>query len=212
MPARSPVTRKRPIQDSLRFLGAFVRHPMHVGALLPSSRFLARALLGGAKYKPGDFVLEYGPGTGSVTQFLRPAVRSGVRYLGIERDPKLHSLLEQRYPDMQFHLGSCEDVVKILKERKLPRPVFIVSGIPWASLPPKMQERIIQGTKEILTPGGEFRTFQYVLSYSMVKAKKFRAKMETLFEDFRRIGPIFRNVPPAYVLAYKQNGVARPHD
>lgn len=204
MHARNPVPKHRPLQDSLKFLGAFVRHPMHVGALLPSSRFLARALLGGVPFGAGDFVLEYGPGTGSVTQFLRHSVRNGVRYLGIERDPKLHSLLVQRYPEMQFHLGSCEDVVSILKARNLPRPVFIVSGIPWASLPPKMQERIIQGTKEILAPGGEFRTFQYVLSYGMTKAKKFRAKMTGLFDDFRRIGPIFRNVPPAYVLAYRQ--------
>ncbi|MCK5943280.1 MAG: phospholipid methyltransferase, partial [Planctomycetes bacterium] len=49
----------------------------------------------------------------------------------------------------------------------------------------------------------DFRTFQYVHAYRMKAARRFRRRMEERFEQFERIGPILRNVPPAYVLRYR---------
>lgn len=190
-------------RDSFRFVRTFLRHPFRTGAVLPSSCYLSRALVDGLDLQPGELVLEYGPGTGPITKVLQQRLQSGVHYLGIERDPGFHRLLQQRFPGMEFHLGSVEDVTKILADRGLPAPKVIVSGLPFASLPPSVQDRIIEGTKLILQKDGEFRTFQYVHAYRLPAALRFRKVMTTSFTDFRRIGPIFRNVPPAYVLAYR---------
>jgi phospholipid N-methyltransferase len=196
--------RPRPVRDSLKFLGTFLRHPLRVGAVLPSSRFLARALTGGLALKPGDLVVEFGPGTGPITTLLRAEVRRGVRYLGIERDRGFHGILQQRFPEMTFHQGSAEDVARILGEHGLPAPRAIVSGLPFATLPSEAQDRIIAGTLAVLAPGGEFRTFQYVHAYRMAAARRFRKLMAERFHGFRRLGPVLRNVPPAYVLSYRR--------
>lgn len=192
------------LRDSLRFLGAFLRHPRRVGAVLPSSRHLARALTQRLPVRSGDLVLEYGPGTGPMTAVLDAGLPAGVRYLGIERDPGFHALLQQRYPRLEFHLGSVEDVVAILRGRGLPQPRVILSGLPFASLPPQVAERIVQGVLQVLPPDGEFRTFQYVHAYHLRAAQRFRRQMAALLPGFQRWGPVLRNVPPAWVLVYRR--------
>lgn len=193
----------RPFRDGFRFFGSFLREPTTVGAVLPSSRYLARALVGRLDLLPGQLVVEYGPGTGPMTAVIAELLPPGARYLGIELDPRFHGLLTQRFPHLEFHLGSAGDVVRILGERQLPLPVRIFSGLPFASLPPKVQDDVIDGIVECLSvSGGEFRTFQYVHAYGMKAARRFRARMADRLANFERIGPILRNVPPAFVLKY----------
>jgi phospholipid N-methyltransferase len=103
---------------------------------------------------------------------------------------------------MQFHLGSAGDLRKILEDRGLPMATRIVSGLPFASLPAKVQDDVVDGVTKCLNPHGDFRTFQYMHAYGMRRARRFRALMDERFTSFERIGPVIRNLPPAYVLRY----------
>jgi phospholipid N-methyltransferase len=191
------------LRDGLGFFGAFLRSPASVGAVLPSSRWLARVLVGRLDLKPGELVLEYGPGTGPVTAAIAAALPKGARYLGIELEPRFHDLLTSRFPAMDFHLGSAADVTSILAARGLPPPRRIISGLPFASLPPAVQDGVVTGIVGCLRgTDGDFRTFQYVHAYGMKRARRFRAMMTERFAGFERIGPVMRNVPPAFVLRY----------
>jgi phospholipid N-methyltransferase len=126
-----------------------------------------------------------------------------VRYLGIELEPRFHDVLKRRYPQLEFHLGSAADVKAILAARGLPAPSRIVSGLPFASLPLPVQDAVVDGIVDALRDSkGEFRTFQYVHAYQMKAARRFRARMAERFDGFERIGPVVRNVPPAFVLRY----------
>lgn len=194
---------RRFLRDGLGFFGTFLKNPASVGAVLPSSRYLARALVGRLDLQPGQLIVEYGPGTGPVTAVVRESLPTGAHYLGIELEPRFHQLLVHRYPTMQFHLGSAADVEKILGERELPRPTRIVSGLPFASLPPLVQDSVIDGiVRSLRGTNGDFRTFQYVHAYGMRAARRFRSLMAERFDGFERVGPIVRNVPPAFVLRY----------
>ncbi len=191
------------MRDGIGFFGRFLRNPATVGAVLPSSRYLSRALVGHLDLSPGELLLEFGPGTGPATVVMRERLPPGVHYLGIELDPRFHRLLTERFPKMAFHLGSASDVRSILEQRKLPRPSRIVSGLPFASLPTAVQDQVIDGIVWALRgTDGDFRTFQYVHAYGMRSARRFRARMLERFTGFERIGPIVRNVPPAFVLRY----------
>ncbi|MEO6594213.1 MAG: phospholipid methyltransferase [Planctomycetota bacterium] len=202
--ASEPVSEpKRRLRDGLGFFGNFLRNPGSIGAVLPSSRYLARALVGRLDLEPGQLVLEYGPGTGPVTAIMLEALPEGARYLGIELEPRFHDLLTERYPRFDFHLGSAADVPAILAERGLPRPTRIVSGLPFASLPAAAQDAIVDGVVHCLRgTHADFRTFQYVHAYGLRAARRFRAIMAERFDGFERIGPVVRNVPPAFVLRY----------
>ena len=99
--------------------------------------------------------------------------------------------------------GSAGDVQSILGERGLPRPARIISGLPFASLPAFVQDAVVDGLVWALQGSAcDFRTFQYVHAYRMKAARRFRARMAERFEHVERIGPIVRNVPPAFVLRY----------
>lgn len=192
------------MRDGLGFFGNFLRNPTSVGAVLPSSRYLSRALVGSLEHLlPGELVVEYGPGTGPMTAVIHDRLPKGVQYLGIELEPRFHTLLGERFPDLDFHLGSAGDVRRILDERGLPRPARIVSGLPFASLPDQVQDDVVDGLVWAMRDSEcDFRTFQYVHAYRMKAAKRFRARMQEHFAAFHRIGPIVRNVPPAFVLRY----------
>jgi phosphatidylethanolamine/phosphatidyl-N-methylethanolamine N-methyltransferase len=194
---------KQPIRDGFGFFGRFLRNPMQVGAVLPSSRYLSRALVGRLDLKPGELVVEFGPGTGPATAVVREVLPKGAHYLGIELDKGFHGLLSQRFPTLQFANGSAADLRQILADRGLPRPARILSGLPFASLPPKVQDDVIDATVWALRGSdGDFRTFQYVHAYGLRAARRFRAMMQERFDGFERIGPTMRNVPPAFVLRY----------
>ncbi|MBX3462836.1 MAG: phospholipid methyltransferase [Planctomycetes bacterium] len=201
--AGEPVDGRSRLRDGLGFFGSFLRNPAAVGAVLPSSRYLARALVGRLDLQPGELLLEYGPGTGPMTQVIQATLPPGARYLGIELDPRFHALLTRRYPALDFHLGSAADVETVLRERGLPRPARIVSGLPFASLPPAVQDGVAAGIVHCLRgTSGDFRTFQYVHAYGLGAARRFRALMAQRFDGFERLGPVVRNVPPAFVLRY----------
>lgn len=201
--AGQPVNGSSRLRDGLGFFGNFLRNPGSIGAVVPSSRYLARALVGRLDLRPGELVVEYGPGTGPVTSVIRAALPAASRYLGIELDPRFHDLLTSRYPDLAFHLGSAADIESVLAERGLPRPMRIISGLPFASLPAAVQDDVADGIVHCLHgTDGDFRTFQYVHAYGLRAARRFRALMEERFTGFERIGPVVRNVPPAFVLRY----------
>lgn len=199
------------VRESLRFLATFVRHPGSVGAVLPSSRLLAERLVAGLRLGQGDLVLEYGPGTGPVTAVLDQVLgrHEGAAYLGIELNGGFIDVLRRRYPHLDFAHGSVVDVQALLQQRALRSARYIISGLPFASLPREVQEGTIDGILRVLEPGGEFRTFQYVHAYRLPAARRFRDMMAEHFPACERSRPVVRNIPPAYVLTYRRRGDVR---
>ena len=193
------------MRDGLGFFGNFLKNPTSVGAVLPSSRYLSRALVGDLSHlQPGELVVEYGPGTGPMTAVIQERLPPGVRYLGVELEATFCNLLSRRFSDMDFHCGSAGDVQEILAERGLPKPARIVSGLPFASLPEAVQDAVVDGLVWALEDSvSDFRTFQYAHAYGMKAARRFRALMDERFKHVERIGPVVRNVPPAFVLRYR---------
>ena len=190
---------------SLQFLSSFMRRPGQTGAVMPSSRYLARVLCGSLDVlDPGDLLVEYGPGTGPVTLEIARRLPEGVRFLGVELNDSFHQVLSARFPEMPFHHGSAADIAAILQDRGLPQPKRVISGLPFASLPKDVQAGVVDGLETVLAPGGEFRTFQYAHAYNLPSARRFRRMMSERFPDWHRMGPVLRNVPPAYVLVYRR--------
>lgn len=201
-----PAPARLGIRDSVRFVRRFLKHPGKVGAVLPSSRYLAYAMVRDLRLSPGDLIVEYGPGTGPMTRAIEQLglCDRGVHYLGIELDDNFHASLDQSFSDMTFHLGSVENVKSILSDHGFYEAKAIISGLPFASLPQTVQENVVQGTHDVLAEDGEFRTFQYVHSYRLPAARRFREMMNAKFDGYVRSFPVLRNVPPAYVLTYRK--------
>lgn len=192
------------LSETGRFVFAFLRHPTTVGAVAPSSRVLARAMCVDLQVEPDELVLEFGPGTGPFTEQISRQLPDPACYLGIELEPAFVRLLRERYPGLNFVTGSAQDSDELLMRVGDKAVRSIISGLPFASLPPVVQDGVIDSVLRLLRPGGVFRTFQYVHAYALPAAVRFRRRMAKLLGPGERSRVVFRNVPPAFVLSWRR--------
>lgn len=201
-----PAHRRR---RALRFLRAFLASPRTVGAILPSSDRLARAMVHGVRLDADDTLLELGPGTGALTAHIRRILPDPSHYLGIEREPRFVSILEERFPDLQFLEGDAAHAGELVARAGLRTPRVILSGLPFASQRRDEQDRILDSIAGLVGEGGVFRTFQYVHGYVLPAAVRFRRHAEQrLGTSLQLSRALLANVPPAYVLTW-EIGAAR---
>src|SRR5258708_18849583 len=101
MPLQSSVRAlKKPprLDDEVRFLRSWIEKPLHMGAVMPSGRLLARTMAQYVDVKSSEPVVELGPGTGAITHAL---IEHGVdhkRLVLVEYNPRFCALLRDRYP------------------------------------------------------------------------------------------------------------------
>src|SRR6476469_2392651 len=101
------------MKENLQFFQAFLKNPLKVGAIAPSSPELAAEMLQGIVPDDHNIVLELGVGTGAITKFLREAIPSRESYLGLELDQDLVRTLNVRYPDMNIVCGNAAEAYSI---------------------------------------------------------------------------------------------------
>lgn len=186
------------------FLKKFLESPGTVGAIAPSSRFLARKMLSSLEWGDGVRVIEFGPGTGPFTRAILERLPPSGRYLGIERDQDFVDLLEGRFPGGEFVCESVENVESILSKRGLLPVDHVVSGLPFASLGRELIERILDALDVSLRDGGTFSTFQYLHAVGLPSARYFRREMKSRFGRVHSRRVEFRNLPPAFVFSWKK--------
>lgn len=193
----------------------------HMGAILPSSRFLGRA---GAAYvaeKEGPVkVLEVGAGTGSFTQEIVPLLLPGDSLDLVEISPRLMSYLQERFKkEAAFQLKEgvtvnfINDDVRNIDSR--PKYDYIVFSLPLTNFPPEMVREILSLMLACLKPGG---VFSYV-KYAFISRFKYvfggqniREEMDTkqrIIQEFakqyeidRRI--VWLNVPPTWTFFWQK--------
>ena len=107
------------MNENLQFLQAFLKNPLKVGAIAPSSPELAQEMLQGIQPDEHSIVLELGVGTGAITKFLRKNIPNRDSYLGLELDPDLVKTLNKNFPDMNIICGNAADAYTIHKESGL---------------------------------------------------------------------------------------------
>jgi len=187
------------VGHSLTFFREFVRRPSSIGAIAPSSRHLAEAMVAHARAASARVILEFGAGTGSFTANLLHAMPPEARLVAIEHNPRLCDVLRRRFPDLCIVADSVEHAGRILQEQGLPAACCIVSGLPWASFDEDLQDRLLAATVDALRPQGRFVTFTYAHSLLLPAAKRFRRKIDGLFANVTTSRIVWRNLPPALV-------------
>jgi len=181
------------------FIKQYITKPRTVGAVWPSSKYLAKKMIQDIDFASAEYIVEYGPGTGVFTDNILNARNPSTALLLIENNQEFYNLLTEKYPDepnLYIINGSAEDVGKFMALHNIPHADYIISGLPFASLPQEVSARILSQTKKVLKPNGRFITFQY----TMLK-RDFIARH---FEEIT-IKRELRNIPPAYVLSCKQS-------
>ncbi|HEX9960672.1 MAG TPA: methyltransferase domain-containing protein [Pyrinomonadaceae bacterium] len=191
------------MNEHLQFLQAFLKNPLYVGAISPSSPDLARAMIEDVQPDENNVALELGVGTGAITKFLRGVVPDEKSYIGIEISEDFVEKLKTDFPDLLFVCGSAGDAREIHKNTGFGKVGYIVSGLPFASLPKEVSQAILGEVDKFLAEGCLFRTFQYAHAYRLPPAVKFRKYMEERYGKVKRSSLVLKNMPPAYTLTWK---------
>jgi phosphatidylethanolamine/phosphatidyl-N-methylethanolamine N-methyltransferase len=187
------------LAEHVEFLQAFLREPASIGALSPSSRALAKAMIQGCALSSADTVVEMGPGTGAFTGLIRERIGRKTTFFALELDPVHARNLNRRFSDLVVYNDSAEKMPEYLGLHGKSKVDYVVCGIPWANLPPATQQRIVDGVLASLAPDGVFTTFAYLHARWLPKARQFRRSLQTSFARVETSRIIWGNLPPAFV-------------
>jgi phospholipid N-methyltransferase len=179
-----------------KFVQAFMRDPVKVGAIWPSSEQLSRAIADTSVFAPEDTVVELGPGTGNFTAFLLQRLRPPGRLVALELSKTNVKVLNRRFPRAEIHFDSAEHIA-----RYVPRGTArcVVSGLAWGNMRPALQDRIMDAIVDCLAPGGQFVGFAYSHARYYPTTLRFRRLMQQRLHRFETSDTIWPNIPPAYV-------------
>src|SRR5262249_20944404 len=150
------------------FFRGFRRHSRTTGAILPSSRFLARALVKPLRGPRGACrILEVGPGTGSVTREIARRLLPNDRLDAVEINGRFVELMEGRLETDRV-LWQCRHQIHIIHaavQDLLGDSVYdyIVSGLPLNNFQVDLVREIFATYTRLLKPGGTLSFYEYTL-------------------------------------------------
>jgi phosphatidylethanolamine/phosphatidyl-N-methylethanolamine N-methyltransferase len=183
------------LDDEMQFIRSWFEKPLSTGAVMPSSKALARTMAGYVDTKASGPIIELGPGTGPVTEAL---VQHGVdpaRLVLVEFNPSFCRLLRTRYPAATVVQGDAYRLRRLLETFVREPAAAVVSGLPLVTKPLRTRLRLIADAMGLLAPGAPFIQFTYAMVPPIPKALSgIKAEASEL---------IWRNLPPARVWVYR---------
>jgi phospholipid N-methyltransferase len=162
------------------FLQGFFEHPVMVGSIIPSSRFTIAKMLAPVNWNECKLFVEYGPGVGT---FCRPVLerlpRDGMLIV-IDTNPLFIDYLKATISDSRFVpvLGSAADVEAIVRAHGHAHADYVLSGLPFSTLPDGIGPTIASATHRVLRIGGGFLVYQF-----NSKARDFMARHFTHIDE-----------------------------
>jgi phosphatidylethanolamine/phosphatidyl-N-methylethanolamine N-methyltransferase len=199
MPLQSSVRAlKKPprLDDEVRFLRSWIEKPLHMGAVMPSGRVLARTMAQYVNIDSSEPVVELGPGTGAITNAL---IEHGVdqkRLVLVEYNPGFCALLRDRYPHAKVVQGDAYALRDSLWNVLSTPASAVVSGLPLVTKPMLTRLKLIRDAFVALAPGAPFVQFTYSVAPPIPKSLPGVST-----EASERI---WMNLPPARVWVYRK--------
>jgi phospholipid N-methyltransferase len=181
---------RRSASPRWQFLREFFKHPVMVGSIIPSSRVLIDKMLQPVDWVNTKVFVEYGPGVGTFTRPILDKLGAEATLVAIDTNPDFTDYLGESIRDDRLIpvTGSAADVEKILLERGLGQADYVLSGLPFSTLPPGVGDAIAEATANVIRPGGAFLVYQFspkVLDFIKPHFKRIERGFEWI------------NVPPA---------------
>jgi phosphatidylethanolamine/phosphatidyl-N-methylethanolamine N-methyltransferase len=200
MPLQSSVRAlKKPLRldDEVRFLRSWIEKPLHMGAVMPSGRVLARTMAQYVDINSAGPVVELGPGTGAITNALIERGVDQKRLVLVEYNPGFCALLRDRYPLAKVVQGDAYALRDSLWNVLSAPASAVVSGLPLVTKPMLTRLKLIRDAFVALSPGAPFVQFTYSVAPPIPKSLPGVST-----EASERI---WMNLPPARVWVYRKD-------
>lgn len=174
-----------------KFITEVLKSTGTIGALSPSSSFLAKKMLEPIHFDTAKCIVEFGPGTGVFTHKLLEKMNPDAILLVFEINPAFIEELKNIKDTRLIVINdSAEKIQEYLKKHQQQSADYIISSLPFAMIPDEVVHAILTNSDTALSKEGKYIQFQYSLN-----AKK---KLESYFSrvtlDFTLL-----NLPPAFI-------------
>ena len=155
------------------FLQGFIEHPVMVGSIIPSSKYTIAKMLAPVRWDECKLFVEYGPGVGTFCRPVLDKLRRDGQLIVIDTNPLYIDYLKATISDSRFVpvLGSAADVESIVRAHGHANADYVLSGLPFSTLPDGVGPAIAAATYRVLRPGGAFLVYQF-----SAKARDFMAR------------------------------------
>ena len=184
------------LDDEVRFLRSWIEKPLHMGAVMPSGRVLARTMAQYVDVQARGPVIELGPGTGAITSALIEYGIDPARLVLVEYDPGFCALLRDRYPQATVVQGDAYALRDSLFGTLAEPAAAVVSGLPLVTKPMLTRLKLIRDAFAALSPGAPFIQFTYSVTPPIPKSLP---GVTTQASE-----RIWMNLPPARVWVYRK--------
>ena len=180
-------------------LKQFIKKPFSTGALCSSSKQLAKAITSEISLDKAKSVVELGPGTGAVTKHILRSVTPDTKFFAVELNKELFHVVKKKFPEIRIYNDNALNLSEMLKKENLSHIDVVVSGLPWASFPEKLQDELLSVIVKSLSKGGIFTTFAYIQGMLLPSAWSFRDRLQRHFSVVKTSPIVWTNIPPAFV-------------
>lgn len=197
MPSHSSVriAKKPLLDDEVQFIRSWIEKPLRTGAVMPSSKVLARTMARHVDPNAEGPVIELGPGTGPVTAALVDQGIHPSRLVLVEFNPDFCRLLRNRYPEATVVSGDAYRLRQVLEDKLEVPAAAIVSSLPLLTKPPRTRLRLIADVVHLMRKGAPFVQFTYGLLPPIPK------NLASVAAEASNL--IWLNLPPARVWVYR---------
>jgi phospholipid N-methyltransferase len=145
------------------FFRGFIKHPVMVGSIIPSSSLTVQKMLAPVDWDNTKLFVEYGPGIGTFCQPILDRMRPDAKLLVIDLNEDFIAYLRHNIRDSRFIAvhGSAADVKAIINNFGFAHADYILSGLPFSTLPNNLGPVIAKETAKAIRPGGAFLVYQF---------------------------------------------------
>ncbi len=165
---------------------------------MPSSKSLADAIAAQLScVKPGEYVVELGPGTGVITRAIQSQVSQN-NLVVIERDYSFVEQLKREFPHAIVLQGDARNLKDLLRRHNIENVAAVVSCLPLLAMPDSVCHAIVNAAFEVIKEDGMF--IQYTYGLLSPVSEKHQRQIGIKGRVTKRV---WRNFPPANIWCYR---------
>ena len=177
----------------------YLKQPNTVGAIAASGPWLAQAMVNEIDWQQARTIVEYGPGTGAITQHILHQIRDEHNFFAVEINADLVTMLAHRFPQLRVYHDSATHIATICEQHGVEGLDAVISGLPWTVFGEQLQQDLLESMQSVLRPGAVFVTFAYLSGLPFPGARRFLRKLKDSFSSVTISKPVWKNFPPAIV-------------
>ena len=143
MPTQAIKQSALPTSAMALFARNFLKYPLMLGSVIPSSPFLVNDMLAEVDWNRARVIVEFGPGVGTITREALKRMRRDAVLIVIELNQDFVHYLRATVRDSRLRVvhGSAANVRLILEQQGFASADYIISGLPYSLFPDRCSKK-----------------------------------------------------------------------